>query len=106
MENNTIKIVVWDDIFCDVPFEIIDSNGFSLQTLNDINEQFIESNYDWKDFYDSEIIIKVTHVPAQVGNYPPPNIEVQEYWDWEVIEKSELDYRDNYEKDENLEFLF
>jgi hypothetical protein len=36
LEEGQIKIIVWEENFCDDLIAIIDSNGFSLSTLNSI----------------------------------------------------------------------
>lgn len=94
LKSGTICITVWGEDWCDEPFEITDSHGFSLDRLNEINEQFLESDYDWSQYYESDIIINLTYSEPQIGNYPPPNIEVEGYWDWDVLEQIPFEYPD------------
>jgi len=96
-----IKITVWGENWCDDICDITDSYGYSLDTLIDIREQFRESDYDLSKYYESDVTLKMTYSEAQVGNYPPPNIEVPAYWDWKIVKveyfKDEPDYlNDDY----------
>ena len=53
---------------CDDIFEITDSNGFSLNIL----------------------YVKPLYYESQIGNYPPPNIELDEYWDFEILQVQKI----------------
>lgn len=100
MKEGTIKLAIWGEGWCDEPFDIINSNGFSLASLVNINEQLLEDDFDWSKYYERDLIIKVNHISAQIGNYPPPNIETEEYWEWEIIKQFKWDDNPMYSVDE------
>jgi hypothetical protein len=91
-----IELTVWGENWCDDYFMISNSYGYSLHTLIDIKEQLEEDTDVLKEYQESVITLKMTFSPAQVGNYPPPNIEVEEYWDWEVVKQEKFEDDPNY----------
>ena len=64
--------------------------------MKDIKEQIEEEPDVLEEYQESVIRLKITFSPAQVGNYPPPNIEVEEYWDWKVIKQEKFENDPNY----------
>ena len=94
--NKFIELTVWGENWCDEYFMISNSYGYSLDTLIQIKEQIEEEPDVLEKYQESVIKLKMTFSPAQVGNYPPPNIEVDEYWDWEVIKQDEFENDSNY----------
>ena len=85
MVNKFIKLVVWGENWCDDVIDIVDSYGYSLDTLNNIKEQLDEGDYDFSKYYESELTLKMSYSKPQIGNYPPPNIEVDGYWEFDII---------------------
>lgn len=88
METGTIKIAVWDKGQCDDEFMITDSNGFSLDTLLNIYDSFLGVN--WEEYEGFEIVIEPIRTQEQRGEYPPPNLESEAYWDFKLITKNKM----------------
>ena len=84
MEEQTIEVYVYEENCCDDLAIITNSNGFSLYTLIEINKDLQE--YDLSDFYNKTLIIKPSWNEAQIGGYPPPNIECEGYWYLDIID--------------------
>ena len=80
-----IKLVVWGENWCDDVIDIVDSYGYPLDTLNNIKEQLDEGDYDFSKYYESELTLKMSYIEPQIGNYPPPNVEVEGCMDWDVV---------------------
>ena len=95
LEEGQIKIIVWEENFCDDLIAIIDSNGFSLSTLNSIFEDWNYNEYLFGKYRNYELIVKPYYEPAQIGNYPPPNVECEAYWGCEVVSKEHMAYEEN-----------
>ena len=91
-----VELTVWGENWCDDYFMISNSYGFKLDTLIDIKEQLEEEPDVLEEYQESVITLKMTYQEAQVGNYPPPNIEVNAYWDWEVIKIEKFEDDPNY----------
>ncbi len=94
--NKFIELTVWGENWCDDYFMISNSYGYSLDTLILIKEQIEVEPDALEEYQESVIRLKMIHIPAQVGNYPPPNIEVDEYWSWEVIKIEKFEDDPNY----------
>lgn len=93
MEEQTIEVYVYEENCCDELLIITNSNGFSLETLIEINKDLQE--HDFKDCYNKTLLIKPYWNEAQIGNYPPPNIEAEGYWGFNIIEV--IDNEDYFE---------
>ncbi len=100
-----IELTVWGENWCDDYFDISNSNGFSFYTLEDIKKQLEEEPEVFKEYQESTIKLKMTHIPAQIGNYPPPNVEVGEYWDWEVIKVTKFETGERANETDTVENL-
>jgi len=95
-----IKLVVWGENWCDDVCNIQNSYGYSLDVLNQIDKQFKESDYDLSEYYESEITLEMKYIEAQIGDYPPPNVEVEAYWDWKVVKVERFKDDPNYTESE------
>lgn len=84
IKQGTIEIFVYEENCCDELVTIQDSNGFSLETLIEINKDLQE--LDFTKYYGKTLMIKPYYNDAQIGNYPPPNIEFEGYWDCDILE--------------------
>ena len=84
-EDKFVKVSVWGENWVDLDCEITNSYGYNLQDLIDIQEQ-LNDDIEWlEDYRECDLILKMTYNQPQIGNYPPPNIEVDGHWDWEVL---------------------
>lgn len=85
MNKGEILIYVWEENLCDDLCSIIDSYGFSLSDLNEINEHL--QDYYFDDYYNKKLLLKdIKWIPPQIGSYPPPNIEAQGYFDFDIVD--------------------
>lgn len=82
LKEGTIELVVWGVGICDDEINITNSNGFSLEELQEIYECL--QSIDWGEYKRKELIIKPYYIKSQIGNYPPPNIESYGYWDFDI----------------------
>ena len=101
-----IELTVWGENWCDDYFMISNSYGYSLDTLTDIKEQFEEEPDILEEYQESIITLKMTFIPAQIGDYPPPNIEVEAYWDWKVVKQEKFEDNLDYNGEGFEEELF
>ncbi len=101
-----IELTVWGENWCDDYFDISNASGFPYYTIEAIKQQLEEEPEVFKEYQESTIKLKITHVQAQIGNYPPPNIEVGEYWNWEVVEVTKFETVESVEDDELISRIF
>ena len=97
LEKGQMKICVYEENLCDDEICILDSNGISFEVLSLINNLFQQSDY-WDEYRKKMLIIKPYYVKAQIGNYPPPNIEMPGYWDFEIIKELCYQYESEVEE--------
>jgi hypothetical protein len=81
LKEKHVAVSVFDN---GIEFAITDSNGFGLEELKDM-ESLWERDGAFDEFSWVDLVVKPSYQPAQIGNYPPPNIEIPEHWEYEVI---------------------
>ena len=87
-----VKVAVWGEGWVDLDCEITNSYGYSLSELIDMQEALNE-DLEWIEQYrECDLILKVSWTEPQIGNYPPPNIEVEGHWDWVVLQDRTFNY--------------
>ena len=81
----TICVDVWGENWCDDDFTISEINGFGLEEVLLIKDA-LEEQFEELLSMHRECLVRLIprFEPAQIGNYPPPNIEIEEYWDFEI----------------------
>jgi len=101
----TLTVCIWGENWCDEDFEITNIKDASLQYVLDFKDQFKQDYLD-KEFLEkyreSEIVLDVYYVEPQIGNYPPPNIEVEGHFDFVIVsvKKFEYEYEDDSEHED------
>ncbi len=99
--NKFVEMCIWGKNWCDDDFMVTNSYGYSLDVLRDIEEQFKEDFEGLDEYRESCIRMEMTYVKAQIGDYPPPNVEVDAYWEWKVVKTERFEDDPNYKKVED-----
>jgi len=87
LKQKTITVSVWGQGWVDDDFEVIKINGYSFADVSEMKDGLVEFFDDLLlEHRECDVVLRPVYFEAQVGNYPPPNIESEAYWDFEIIE--------------------
>ena len=87
----TIEIAFYPENLCGEKFDIGVIEGYTLNEAQLIYDS-IEENYDeYSEYIGYSVVFNFTYVEAQIGNYPPPNVEAPAYWYPEIVSKQKLE---------------
>ena len=91
-----VELTVWGKDWEDDSFMISNSYGFSLDNLLEMKQQIEEDTSDLDEYLESVVTLEVTYSEAQIGNYPPPNVEADAYWHWAVVKIEKFEDNPKY----------
>ena len=102
LKEKTITVSVWGEGWVDDDFEVIKINGYSFADVSEMKDGLVEFFDDLLlEHRECDVVLRPVYFEAQVGNYPPPNIELEAYWDFEIISVTSFEEQES-ETNENV----
>jgi len=102
LKQKTITVSVWGENWCDDNFKICSVNNIGYDEVTEMIESLNEFFDDLLlEHRECDVVLRPVYFEAQVGNYPPPNIELEAYWDFEIISVTSFEEQES-ETNENV----